>query len=427
MGFPSEALTGFSWKSGSERDTTGIVVWSDVFMHEDELSGDKWAILLVDTQGLFDKKTSSIESTKIFALSTLISSILIYNLKDQIHEDHLQYLHLTTEYAKMTKNLDDYRTESKSFQKLVILVRDWSNYKDFEFGHLGGEKYVNNVLKVEDFQSSDLQSVRKFISSSFDIVSCYLMPSPGDTVNEGQDYDTKVAFDGSWKAMRNIFFVELKNVISWLFDKKNLKIKSINHKLINAEELKTYIDNYIKALASDDMPNITTMYEATLESFIANLVSKFVAQYNKIMVISTISSENNSKDILDDMFMAHNYSMTHMLLQFYQSKKMGNEQQITVYRNLLIKEINEKFESLKQIVIKEKMTKEQKKYEHATSDQDERLKNKIKALHDIQIKIITLKSNKLEMEQKDYRDEIEAFKAWREQMRAVEQRIEWEK
>ena len=48
---------GFSWKSGVNRDITGIIMYSDVFLHTNKM-GKKFAILLMDTQGLFNQQTS---------------------------------------------------------------------------------------------------------------------------------------------------------------------------------------------------------------------------------------------------------------------------------------------------------------------------------------------------------------------------------
>ena len=46
-------LTGFHWRGGAERDTTGILMWSQVF--EVKLpSGKDVAVVLMDTQGAFD-------------------------------------------------------------------------------------------------------------------------------------------------------------------------------------------------------------------------------------------------------------------------------------------------------------------------------------------------------------------------------------
>jgi atlastin len=65
IGKPDEPLKGFSWKPGVSRNTTGIVLWSDVFLH-DAPNGEKFAILLIDTQGLFDHDTTFYQSKKYF-------------------------------------------------------------------------------------------------------------------------------------------------------------------------------------------------------------------------------------------------------------------------------------------------------------------------------------------------------------------------
>ena len=94
MGDREEPLNGFSFKGGSSRDTTGMIFWSDVFLYDDVFE-DKIAIVVMDTQGLFDSKTPPADNTKIFALGTLISSIQIYNLNGVVQEDQLQYLQVS--------------------------------------------------------------------------------------------------------------------------------------------------------------------------------------------------------------------------------------------------------------------------------------------------------------------------------------------
>ena len=49
----SKPLEGFHWRGGSERDTTGILIWSEVFTAHTR-RGKKVAIVLMDTQGAFD-------------------------------------------------------------------------------------------------------------------------------------------------------------------------------------------------------------------------------------------------------------------------------------------------------------------------------------------------------------------------------------
>jgi atlastin len=93
-------LIGFSWRGGCERVTTGINMWSDVFLHE-RSDGSKLAIFLLDTQGIFDSTSSVKNCTTIFALSILLSSVQIYNISNNIQEDDLQHLQLFAEYGRL--------------------------------------------------------------------------------------------------------------------------------------------------------------------------------------------------------------------------------------------------------------------------------------------------------------------------------------
>lgn len=86
-------------------------MWSDVFIY-DTSEGDNLAIVLIDTQGLFDQKTSPSVNSKMFALSTLISSVQIYNLHNVIQEDQLQYLQVTKVWLELeTDHFDSTQKE----------------------------------------------------------------------------------------------------------------------------------------------------------------------------------------------------------------------------------------------------------------------------------------------------------------------------
>lgn len=82
----NRTLVGFPWASGRKRKTLGILMWSEIFIH-DFPDGERVAIILPDTQGIFDDKMDVKECTTIFALSTMLSSIQCYNLMQNIQED----------------------------------------------------------------------------------------------------------------------------------------------------------------------------------------------------------------------------------------------------------------------------------------------------------------------------------------------------
>lgn len=67
-------------------------------------TGEKIAILLMDTQGLFDREADKIGVTAISSMSTLISSVQIYNLMQTIQSndlEHLQVIFFNTQIFKI--------------------------------------------------------------------------------------------------------------------------------------------------------------------------------------------------------------------------------------------------------------------------------------------------------------------------------------
>jgi atlastin len=116
IGSDDEPLTGFHWKGGSERDTTGILMWSEPFIFKKPETKEEVAILLMDTQGAFDSQSTVKDCATVFALSLMISSIHVYNITQNLQEDDLQHLHLFTEYGKIA--LDE--SHETPFQVRII-------------------------------------------------------------------------------------------------------------------------------------------------------------------------------------------------------------------------------------------------------------------------------------------------------------------
>lgn len=113
-------------------------MWNDVFLYTDKRTGEEFAIVIMDTQGLFDNGTTAENNKRIFALGTLVSSIQVLNLSGVIQEDQLQYLQFATEFAKFTRH-DSNQDSNKPFQNLVFLVRDWVSFQV--------RSYINDVHK----------------------------------------------------------------------------------------------------------------------------------------------------------------------------------------------------------------------------------------------------------------------------------------
>nr|XP_013806708.1 PREDICTED: atlastin-1-like [Apteryx mantelli mantelli] len=203
VGDYNEPLTGFSWRGGSERETTGIQIWSEVFL-VDKPDGTKVAVLLMDTQGTFDSQSTLRDSATVFALSTMISSIQVYNLSQNVQEDDLQHLQVTPAFASRLRTRSRIRSCCISpFQSLIFLVRDWSFPYEFSYGSDGGARFLEKRLKVSGNQHEELQNVRKHIHSCFTNISCFLLPHPGLKVATNPNFDGKLkgtTAPGGWEA-----------------------------------------------------------------------------------------------------------------------------------------------------------------------------------------------------------------------------------
>ncbi|CAO1411374.1 unnamed protein product [Diamesa hyperborea] len=158
LGDEHEMLKGFPWKSSNKKETVGIKFWSDVFLFDDETNGQKIAIYLMDTEGLFEHGSLSADNARILSLSTFISSVQIINLLNFIQENDLKYLKFATESAKSSGS-GNIGKDGDSYQKLMFLIRDWNSPLDYEHGLDGGNKFLKNFLKVRDFHiTTELES-----------------------------------------------------------------------------------------------------------------------------------------------------------------------------------------------------------------------------------------------------------------------------
>lgn len=100
LGSDTASLEGFPWRGGSERDTTGMLLWSKPFIIE-RPDGEEVAVLLMDTQGAFDSQSTVKDCATVFALSTLLSSVQVYNISMQLQENDLQHLQVVTLYLSL--------------------------------------------------------------------------------------------------------------------------------------------------------------------------------------------------------------------------------------------------------------------------------------------------------------------------------------
>ncbi|OWK17492.1 ATL3 [Cervus elaphus hippelaphus] len=294
LGDPEEPLTGFSWRGGSDPETTGIQIWSEVFTVE-KPGGKKVAVVLMDTQGAFDSQSTVKDCATIFALSTMTSSVQIYNLSQNIQEDDLQQL-----------------------QTLMFLVRDWSFPYEYNYGLQGGMSFLEKRLQVKEHQHEEIQNVRNHIHSCFSSVSCFLLPHPGLQVATSPD------FDGKLKDIASEFKEQLQTLILYVLNPANLMEKEINGSKVTCRGLLEY-------------------FKATAEANnLAAAASAKDVYYNNMEEVCGGDKPYLSPDILEEK---HCEFKQLALDHFKKTKKMGGKDFSLRYQQELEEEIKELYEN----------------------------------------------------------------------------------
>ncbi|XP_056147366.1 atlastin-2 [Lampris incognitus] len=330
IGGDDEPLTGFTWRGGCERETTGIQVWNEVFVL-DKPDGTKVAVLLVDTQGAFDSQSTIKDCATVFALSTMTSSVQVYNLSQNIQEDDLQHLQLFTEYGRLAME----EIYQKPFQSLMFLIRDWSYPYEHSYGLEGGNSFLDKRLQVKQNQHEELQNVRKHIHSCFSNIGCFLLPHPGLKVA------TNPYFDGRLRDIDGDFKRELAELVPLLLAPDRLVEKEIGGNKVSCRDLLEYFKAYIKIYQGEELPHPKSMLQATAEANNLTAVAGAKDLYGKNMEM--ICGGDKPYIAPADLERCHEEFRQCSVRHFRSVKKMGGEEFCQRYQSQLEAELDEAY------------------------------------------------------------------------------------
>eukprot|EP01032_Pedospumella_encystans_P009521 gene9521-11199_t len=388
----------FAWRGGQERQTTGIWMWSEPFIRTTKASGgEKLAILLMDTQGMFDNETTMTLTAQIFGLSTLVSSFQIYNVDKRIQEDNLQHLALFSEYGRMAllpgkedgkegkdgesgkedtcwsdvkskkqataeadetseKAADDADSsaattpakpttttttakEVKPFQRLQFLVRDWQNF-DTEYEETGEIDEDKQVFgKVHQEMQKYLSDVIKtrglndLASTREQILRCFDKLDCYMLPHPGFSV-TKKNYDGSISKIDPMFRALVNQYVRLLFDQE-LEAKLINGRKLGGRELQTYFQVYVKMFQAGQksFPKAMTMLDATAEANNRNAYDGALLHYKTNMEKLAGQDQPYVKEV--ELQTMHDALYIQAFEQFDEIATMGAESVILKMRNQL--------------------------------------------------------------------------------------------
>ncbi|XP_037524034.1 atlastin-1 isoform X3 [Rhipicephalus sanguineus] len=341
LGDPNAPLEGFGWRGGSERHTTGILMWNEVFLVKTS-QGNELAVLLMDTQGTFDCESASVVHASIFALSAMISSVLVYNVSQNIQQNDLQHLKDFIEYGMMTMSEQQQQQQpttaevgsTRPFQSLMFLVRDWQF--EMPYGLAGGQQLLEKRLKGPPNQDRELRQLRRKLSKCFRKMHCFLMPHPGLTV-------AQEGFDGRLSDIGETFKLHLSEFVRLLLEPDNLQPKKINGREITCLELLSYIKVYVGATKRGLLDDPSQMLEATHAGSCRAAMDKSLDFYTTSMLSLWQNSPDDDAD-RETMRRYHNELRKVAVEQYSAAPKMGGELPAQLYLHKLKEKMDVTFD-----------------------------------------------------------------------------------
>jgi atlastin len=352
----------FDWRGGTARNTTGMWMWSDPYFLPRDDGGDV-AVLLVDTQGMFDHETTVGLTAAIFGLSTLLSSYQIYNVDKRVQEDNLQQLALFSEYGRMAleaeerakgkvskdKESDKEKVDAKApFQKIEFLVRDWQNFDTEDETDIASMEtemtsYLQHVLAER--AATDLKETRDQIHSCFEEVSCFMMTHPGFAV-------VKNKYEGDVNKIERQFLTLLDRYCQRVFDTTGsetcpprLQPKTVRGRELSAVELGTYIKSYAQMFEQigAHFPKAETMFEATARANNTNAMAAGMEAYTNLMN-EVAGPQAHDYHRPEEMEVKHREASEKALKAFDDMANFGNRKAIEEARDLVLKKIDKDYQ-----------------------------------------------------------------------------------
>ncbi|XP_055342672.1 atlastin-1-like [Paramacrobiotus metropolitanus] len=148
--------------------TQGIWITSDPYIIHNSTNGN-CAVFLLDTQGLYDTMNKDSLDSALFLLTSMITSVTIYNVMRNIGRENLDTLAQFSRLASQIRS-QFYSGQEKVFQDLIILTRDALTGNE-EHGWRDGRQMV----QIEDPEMRNKDTIRE-IQQAFRNLRGFWMP-----------------------------------------------------------------------------------------------------------------------------------------------------------------------------------------------------------------------------------------------------------
>ena len=378
---------GFEINSADNKEccTKGIWIWGKPIIK------DNYYIIILDAQGLKTDTDENLEySQKIFALCTLISSIVIYNYKDdkiketnKISEEIIEQSYEL--FNKMTQILPKIKLEdneelseevnkitSSNIPEFLWIYRDssttdFNSFSDFEKKYLEKNEYFNTLFKnkIKKYTLPTPMEIDKMNSNSY-------LNIPDEEIQKGSPFTEEY----------NKSFTILKNKIINACKPKIIKNLSLNGNLFYG-----LLQEYASSIFSGD----SIFIESPLSNVVFSNLGEITEGINETFKEKLEEKNNEVYDIIQ--IMKNSFEVfSDGLLNEYQNTFIGK----LLHSQFLTEEMNNILSSVSDEVLVTNITEKLKQFNESINELIEKESNekaeKIGAIPDIKKNLYELSS-----------------------------------
>ncbi|XP_024018705.1 guanylate-binding protein 2 [Morus notabilis] len=235
---------------GHMRDTKtkGIWVWGTP--QELTIDGVKTSVLYLDTEGFESIGKSNVYDDRIFALATVMSSVLIYNLPETIREADISRLSFAVELAE--EFYGRVKGQDVAFEPAKLL---WLIQRDFLQGKSVQQmvdEALHHVPNKEGDKNIDLiNQIRDSLAIMGDNSTAFSLPQPHLQRTKLCDMKDR-ELDPSYVKKRE----QLKEVVSSI-----IRPKIVQGKALNGKEFVSFLEQILEALNKGEIPSTGSLVE----------------------------------------------------------------------------------------------------------------------------------------------------------------------
>uniref|UniRef100_A0A2P2MHY7 Guanylate-binding protein 4 isoform X1 n=6 Tax=Rhizophora mucronata TaxID=61149 RepID=A0A2P2MHY7_RHIMU len=253
---------------GHMRDTKtkGIWVWGAPL--ELDVNGVKTSVLYLDTEGFESVGKSNVYDDRIFALATILSSVLIYNLPETIREADISRLSFAVELAE--EFYGRVKGQDVAFEPAKLL---WLIQRDFLQGK-SVQEMVNEALQHVSNNDGDknidlVNQIRDSLAIMGDNSTAFSLPQPH--LQRTKLCDMK---DGDLDPLYVEKKEQLKKLVASI-----IHPKIVQGKPLNGKEFVAFLEQILDALNKGEIPSTGSLVEV----FNKGILERCLKLYSEMM------------------------------------------------------------------------------------------------------------------------------------------------